>query len=113
MPEERCEVVKCRRCKMVQEDRCCEVPYTTCRQVAEEQVHDGPGNDLLAGAVLLHQKVTRLRAGVRAGVRPPCGPTSLNMGGAEWYGRLMDRMHHGARGADGRFVLRIKPHSHG
>jgi hypothetical protein len=36
VPEERCEVVKCTRCKLVPQEHCCKVPYTTCRLITEE-----------------------------------------------------------------------------
>ena len=36
--EEKCEVVKCQRCKMVPEEHVCQVPYTTCRFEKQECV---------------------------------------------------------------------------
>jgi hypothetical protein len=42
VPEERCEVVKCRRCHYVTEERCCKVPYTVCRLVTHECVRHVP-----------------------------------------------------------------------
>jgi hypothetical protein len=42
VPEMRCEVVKCRRCRMVTEERSCCIPYVTCRLESQECIRQVP-----------------------------------------------------------------------
>jgi hypothetical protein len=78
---------------MVQEEHCCQVPYTTCRQVAEEHCTMTPTTTCSLEPYCYTKKVTRC-VPVCEPVCDPCGPTSFKMSGAEWYGRLMDRVRH-------------------
>jgi hypothetical protein len=42
VPETHQEVIKCQRCKMVAEQRCCKIPVTTCKLVKEEKAYQVP-----------------------------------------------------------------------
>jgi hypothetical protein len=42
IPEEKTQVIKCRRCKVLTEVKCCKIPYTVCKMVPQECVKQVP-----------------------------------------------------------------------
>jgi hypothetical protein len=100
--EDRCQVIKCQRCRMVPEVKTCMVPYVTCRKVPVECVKMVPVTTCHMEPYIVMQKICRripMCVPVPA-CPPPCpapvpGCAANKMGNTEWYARMADRARNG------------------
>src|SRR5260370_32208564 len=94
VPEDKGQVIRCRRCKLVPEEHCCEVPYTTCRLVAEEKCYQVPRTTCHLEPYCVKVQTCR-QVPVCVPIcepvcPPPCppGPCSMKLSNSEWFARV-------------------------